>query len=73
MQERELFSDLSLIHCYHSYFVCPHFEWMQSTVDMSAIPGFQSHNTLGRYFLMVQDLTALSTTINTTHPAFADF
>jgi hypothetical protein len=38
---------------------------------MLAIPGFQSHNTLGRYFLMLQDLTFLSTT--TTHPAFADF
>jgi hypothetical protein len=73
MLELKIFSDLALIHCFHSYFVCPHFEWMQSTGNLSGIPGFQSHNTLGCYFLMVQDLIALSTTINTTHPAFTDF
>jgi hypothetical protein len=73
MLEPQLFSDLSLLHCFHTYYVSPHFDWMQSATDMSGIPGFQSHNTLGRYFLMVQDLTALATTISTTHPAFVEF
>jgi hypothetical protein len=71
--EAELFSDLALIHCFHSFYVCPHFSWMQETTDMSAVPGFQAHNTLCRYFLLIEDLTALNATLCTTHPSFEDF
>jgi hypothetical protein len=73
MMEPELFSDLALVHCFHGFYVSPHFDWMQSATDLSGIPGFQAHNTLGRYYLLVQDLIELSNTISTTHPSFVDF
>jgi hypothetical protein len=71
--EAELFSDLALIHCFHSFYVCPHFAWMQEATDLSAVPGFQAHNTVARYFLLVQDLSAMASGICTTHPSFKDF
>jgi hypothetical protein len=71
--ELELFSDLALLHCFHSFYVSPHFDWMQSTTDLSAVPGFQAHNTVGRYYLLVQDLQSLRTTISTTHADFKEF
>jgi hypothetical protein len=67
--ELEIFSDLALVNCFYDYFLCPHFDWMQSATDLTAIPGFQSHNTLLRYFLMVEDLTAISIS----HTAFTEF
>jgi hypothetical protein len=73
MIELEIFSDLSLVTDYHTFFVSPHFDWMQSCTDMSGIPAFQSHNLLGRYFLLVQDLTELATSITTTHTGFIGF
>jgi hypothetical protein len=73
MMEPELFSDLAFINCYHTFYVCPHFAWMQEATDLSGIPGFQAHNTLGRYFLIIQDLTQSATTATTTHPQFVDF
>ena len=73
MMELEIFSDLSLINNFHSFYVSPHFDWMQSSTDLTATPGFQAHNTLVCYFLMVEDLTALSTAISTTHPSFHCF
>jgi hypothetical protein len=71
--ELELFSDLALVNCFHSFYVSPHFDWMQSATDLSGVPGFQAHNTLGRYYLLVQDLQALEATMTTTHPSFKDF
>jgi hypothetical protein len=41
--------------------------------NLTAVPGFQSHDTLGRYFLLVEDLSAMATTVSTTHPAFKEF
>jgi hypothetical protein len=71
--ELELFSDLALVNCFHCFYVSPHFDWMQSSTDLSAVPGFQAHNTLGRYYLLVQDLNALEASMTTTHPNFKDF
>jgi hypothetical protein len=68
MLEAEIFTDLSMIHCFHSFYVSPHFDWMQSATDLTALPGFQAHNTLGRYFLLVQDLNDCLV-----HPLFEEF
>ena len=56
MVEAEIHSDLALINCFHSFYLSAHFDWMQSATDLTAVPGFQAHNMLGRYFLLVQDL-----------------
>jgi hypothetical protein len=72
MMEAELFSDMALINCFHTFYLCPHFDWMQGATDLSGIPGFQAHNTLACYFLLVEDLMSLST-ISTTHPSFTAF
>ena len=71
--EEELFSDLAMLHNYHTFFVVPHFDWMQSATDMTHVPGFQSHNTLARYFLLIQDLWQLKTTLLIGHAGFSDF
>ena len=71
--ERQIYSDLCLIHCFHSVYVCPHFEWMQSATDLSDLPGFQAHNTLSRYYLMMKDLHDIQTTIDSNHEGFVDF
>jgi hypothetical protein len=74
--ELELFSDLAWVNCFHSYYASPHFDWMQSATDLSAVEGFQAHNTAARYFLLVQDLTALDATTSDmacTHAAFVEF
>jgi hypothetical protein len=68
--EAELYSDLCMIHNYHSFFVGPHFAWMEGTDDLSELPGFQSHNMLPRYFAMEQDLQSLKATVLSTHVGF---
>jgi hypothetical protein len=45
---------------------------MQSATDMTNLPGFQSHNTLPRYYLMVQDLEALRSKLLSDHTSFED-
>jgi hypothetical protein len=70
--EEEIFSDVALIHNYHCFFVTPHFGWMQSEDDLTNLPGFQSHNMLARYYLLVRDLGDLKTKLLTTHPSFHD-
>jgi hypothetical protein len=71
--ERQIYSDLSLMHCFHTVYLCPHFEWMQGATDLSGLPGFQAHNTLPRYYLLMQDLQKMRQTIVTDHDGFADF
>jgi hypothetical protein len=71
--EPEIYSNLALLTCYHFRFVIPRFGWMQSETDLTGTPGFQSHNTLVRYFLMQVDLNAMKSTITTNRPAFEDF
>jgi hypothetical protein len=68
-----IYSDLTLLYCYHRSYVTPHFGWMQSATDLSGVPGFQTHNTLGRYFLMLDDLTQMKPTIATNHPTYQPF
>jgi hypothetical protein len=65
--EAELFSDLAMIHEYHCYFVTAHFGWMQACKDLTKTPGFQAHNTLPHYFLLVEDLLLMKETLTTTH------
>jgi hypothetical protein len=63
-----------MIHNYHSCFVSPHFDWLQSATDLTDLPGFQSHNSLPRYYLMVQDLLLLlKSSLLTDHASLADF
>jgi hypothetical protein len=50
MVEPELFSDLALIHSYHTFFLCPHFSWMQEQKDLTGVAGFQAHQTLARFY-----------------------
>jgi len=71
--EPEINADLALIECFHTVFFCPHLDWVQSTTDLTNVPGFQAHNTLGRYFIMVQDLLTMKGTMFTTHPGFKNF
>lgn len=71
--EPEIFSDLALVDCFHTAFFCPHLDWIQSATDLTNVPGFQSHNTLGRYFIMVQDLLTMKATMMTIHPNFELF
>jgi hypothetical protein len=71
--EPEIYSDLTLISCYHASYVLPHFGWMQAATDLSGVPGFQSHNTLARYFLLQSDLKTMKATIATDHPSFQPF
>lgn len=71
--EAELYSDLALVHCYHCNFVCKHFKWMQESTDLSAVPGFQAHNTLVRYFLMQEQLIGYKTSILTNHASYSPF
>jgi hypothetical protein len=71
--EPEIYSDLTLITCYHIAYVVPHFGWMQAETDLSGVPGFQAHNTLARYFLLQQDLSNMKSTIGTSHPTFRPF
>lgn len=68
--EAELFSDLTMIHEYHCYFVTPHFGWMESANDLTETPAFQAHNTLPRYYLLVEDLRQMKETFMTTHTFF---
>jgi hypothetical protein len=68
--EEELFSDVTMIHEYHCYFVAPHFGWMQSANDLTETPAFQAHNTLPRYYLLVEDLRVMKETLLTTHTYF---
>jgi hypothetical protein len=71
--EPEIYSDLTLITCYHNWCVVPNFGWMQAETDMSGVPGFQSHNTRARYYLMQSGLKTTKATIATDHGSFQPF
>jgi hypothetical protein len=71
--EPDIFSNLVLIDCFHTAFFCPHLDWIQLATDMTNFSGFQAHNTLGRYFVMIQDLLTIKETMLTNHPGFQSF
>ena len=60
-------ADLVLIKCFNTTFIRRHLDWMQSAVDLSGVPGFQSHQMAMRFFFMKQDLDAMF------HQSFAGF
>ena len=71
--EPEIYSDLCLLQGYYSHYLKGHFKWMQEATDLSGVPGFQSHNTLPRYFLLQDQLSTMKSTILSDHPAFHHF
>jgi hypothetical protein len=71
--EPELYSDLALVHCYHSSYVCVHFKWMQECTDLSDVPGFQAHNTLVRYYIIQDQLQSYKTSILGDNYSYAPF
>lgn len=69
MAETSVFLDLLFITGFHEAYFQKHFEWK----DLSNLCGFQSHQMLPRYFLMVKDLNEIKDTMLGTHPAFHSF
>ena len=61
--EEDIFSDLALIYDYHKNYMEGHFDWLQQCTDMTQVPGFQTHNVLGRYYFMMEDLKRLKASI----------
>ena len=56
MKDQENFIDLTLIRCFHKAHVNPHFNWLQSCLDLTGTPGFQAHNIIVCYHMMDRDL-----------------
>jgi hypothetical protein len=73
LMEPEIYSDLTLLRCYFSTYLDKHFQWMQSEIDLSGVPGFQAHNTLGRYYLIQKELEEMKATSFVNHPAYKTF
>ena len=71
--ERDIFTDLALVKCYHSAYFEKHLKWLQESTDLSHVPGFQSHQMIPRYFLIRRDLEKIRRTMRTDHPDFGDF
>jgi len=59
MKDQENFVDITLIRCFHKAYVNPHFDWLQSCVDLTGTIGFQAHNIVVRYYLMEKDLQGI--------------
>jgi len=56
MKDQETFIDLVLIRCFHKAYVNRHFDWLQSSNDLSGHLGFQAHHIAVRLHLMDCDL-----------------
>jgi len=67
MSDQEMFVDVTLIRCFHKAYLNKHFDWFQSSDDLTSALGFQSHNIVGRYFLMDQDLRSMMTSGRSMH------
>jgi len=59
MADQENFIDLCLIRSFHKAYVNPHFDWFQSSMELSGALGFQAHHVATRHFLMNRDLEHL--------------
>jgi len=63
-------ADLSLIKCFNEGFVHRHLDWMQSSVDLSGIHGFQAHQMAIRFFYMQSDIDDM---FDNTFKGFEDY
>jgi len=63
-------ADLALIKCFNATFIRKHLDWLQSSTDLSDLPGFQSHNMAVRFFCMQEDITRM---FRSTFPGFDDY
>jgi hypothetical protein len=73
MLEPVVVSDVHLIAAFHTYFLFPHFAWLQKGDDtVGGTPGFLARHMVSSYFLMHSDLTAGEIGWESL-PAFTDF
>ena len=68
-----LYSDTTLLNCFHEGYFKQHMDWMMQSKDLTTVCGFQSHQMAIRYYLMHRDLMSLKNDVTYNNGFFHHF
>ena len=72
LAEPGLKAHVEFISAFHETWWNRHFKWLQSTDDLTKLPGFESHHIAVRFFVMSSSLRKLLVGLST-DPAFQGY